>query len=513
MKMKSNALVKLLVPLALLGTVLIGVKACSPTDEKARIPSKTGNVLAELSPEDLKSMGIEGDTPQDTLRTLVGSLKTVTSRQNQLDADNKTLAEENKNLKQTNQNVDERINQAVATSQSQAIKEQGQLKGQVEELTSQVGSLLQRLKDNGDHGGSASTGNASGPGSDIPVGLGLEGGGAGYGTPSSAGDGLLWVEPKDGVAVDASGKPVGTGNSNSASGFNFATSFMEDNAITRQKAELANKTGGGQTLSGNKAAEGPVDPVYTLPENATLIGSRAMTALLGRVPIDGKVIDPYPFKVLIGKDNLTANGIDLPDVQGAIVSGTATGDWTLSCVRGSVTSITFVFTDGTVRTLPRPSGQTETAGNQSGSNGSNGGNSGGIGWLSDENGIPCLSGERKSNASTYLPTLFTLSAGSAAGDALAQNQNTSQSNGFGGVTSTLTGDAGQAVLGKAVSGGMKETVDWVKARYGQTFDAIYVPPGMKVAVHITRQLAIDYEEKGRKVKYDFSLSQAGTGLD
>lgn len=36
---------------------------------------------------------------------------------------------------------------------------------------------------------------------------------------------------------------------------------------------------------------------------------------------------------------------------------------------------------------------------------------------------------------------------------------------------------------------------------------------MKVAVHITRQLAIDYEEKGRKVKYDFNLGQSGTGMD
>lgn len=59
-----------------------------------------------------------------------------------------------------------------------------------------------------------------------------------------------------------------------------------------------------------------------------------MTALLGRVPINGTVTDPYPFKVLIGRDNLTANGIDLPDVEGAIVSGTASGDRTLSCVRG-----------------------------------------------------------------------------------------------------------------------------------------------------------------------------------
>ena len=70
-----------------------------------------------------------------------------------------------------------------------------------------------------------------------------------------------------------------------------------------------------------KGAEESAEPVYTLPENSTLVGSRAMTALLGRVPINGTVTDPYPFKVLIGKDNLTANGIELPDVEGAIVSG------------------------------------------------------------------------------------------------------------------------------------------------------------------------------------------------
>ncbi|GAB7269928.1 hypothetical protein DZS_13210 [Dickeya ananatis] len=51
-------------------------------------------------------------------------------------------------------------------------------------------------------------------------------------------------------------------------------------------------------------------------------------------------------------------------------------------------------------------------------------------------------------------------------------------------------------------GGLSETTDWVKQRYGQTFDAIYVPPGMRLAVHITRKLAIDYEQKGRKVRYD-----------
>ena len=79
----------------------------------------------------------------------------------------------------------------------------------------------------------------------------------------------------------------------------------------------------------------PATPVYTIPRNATLIGSTAMTALVGRVPVKGQVRDPMPFKVIAGKDNLAANGLTIPGVQGMIWSGTAIGDWTLSCVTGA----------------------------------------------------------------------------------------------------------------------------------------------------------------------------------
>ncbi|EGN9368146.1 TIGR03752 family integrating conjugative element protein, partial [Salmonella enterica] len=104
----------------------------------------------------------------------------------------------------------------------------------------------------------------------------------------------------------------------------------------------------------------------------------------------------------------------------------------------------------------------------------------------------------------------------SAGDALTANQYTSNTTDGGGITSALTGNAGQAVLGQALGGGFKEVAQWVKERYAQTFDAVYVPPGAKVAVHITRQLNIDYAEKGRRVKYDFTLPGTGTtqqGLD
>ncbi|WP_424684316.1 TIGR03752 family integrating conjugative element protein, partial [Escherichia coli] len=258
-------------------------------------------------------------------------------------------------------------------------------------------------------------------------GLGLDTGGSGL----TVKDGLLWAEPQDAQPAEpgrmVNGQPAEPGrmvNGQPAKPA-FPTSFLEDNAITRQKAELDRVAKNQRTLSGTVDGEAHTEPAYTIPENATLVGSQAMTALLGRVPIDGKVTDPYPFKVVVGKDNLTANGIELPDVEGAVISGSATGDWTLSCVRGDITSITFVFTDGTIRTVPKPADRTD--GGSQANSGQNARNNGGsLGWISDESGIPCISGERKTNAGTYLPTLFALTAAASAGDAMSQSQYTAQ---------------------------------------------------------------------------------------
>lgn len=267
----------------------------------------------------------------------------------------------------------------------------------------------------------------------------------------------------------------------------FPSSFGNagDNAISRQKDEFLAAAKGERVIK-------EATPVYTLPENSTLTGSVAMTALLGRVPVNGTISDPYPFKVLIGRDNLTANGIELPDMEGAVMSGTASGDWTLSCVRGTVHSITFVFRDGTVRTVPQSTSKANSDSNKS--QGSE------IGWLSDPHGLPCIPGERKSNAAEYIGSQFLLAGSAAAADAFANGQTTTTVDGTS-VTSAVTGNSGQYVLGQALGGGLKESADWFKQRYGQMFDAIYVPPGHPVAIHITRQIPVDYETQGRKVKY------------
>lgn len=503
MQIKSNTLLKVLVPVVLFIAIAIGVKSCGSGTTPASSIAKP-NTVADLTDEELQILGIEGDTPEDTLRTLVARLKVIQDKQNSLEQRNVTLSEENATLKEGGSNVDSRIRDAVNVAKQEESQARQKLQAEQQRLATLIDSLKGMGGTSGQTplaGSSGSSASGQGQSGDLPIGLGLEGseGTVSAGTVSG---GVMWIEPQDAVQLDRNGKPVmgaaAVGTAAGTGSFQFPSSFasLDDNEISRQKAEL-------DRAAKNQQAIEEATPVYTLPENSTLIGSRGMTALLGRVPIDGKVTDPYPFKVLIGKENLTANGIELPDVEGAIVSGTATGDWVLSCVRGEVHSITFVFTDGTVRTVPSPAKSSD------GSNGKS--NVGSIGWLSDENGIPCLSGERKSNASTYLPTLFALSGAGAAADAMANSQTTTSVDGTT-VTSTLTGSAGQAALGKALSGGTNELADWVKARYGQMFDAVYVPPGAQVAVHITRQIPIDFETQGRKVRYDFDIRQQH-GLD
>ncbi|VEB92677.1 integrating conjugative element protein, PFL_4705 family [Citrobacter koseri] len=119
-KPASNLLVKIAVPVVVVGAIMIGVKSCTDKNDKNEAGQKTSNVaLKDLTPEDLKALGVEGDTAQDTLRTLVGSYRKVQGRLDSLESDNKTLADENKELKKNSTNVDQQISQAVGQVRSE----------------------------------------------------------------------------------------------------------------------------------------------------------------------------------------------------------------------------------------------------------------------------------------------------------------------------------------------------------------------------------------------------------
>lgn len=462
MQLKANSLLKILVPSLLLGAGFIGLKACRTPDSDTQTVDNT--VVADLTGDEMKALGIDGDTPRDTVATLVGQMKQYRAEMEEMRTNSAALVKENQRLRERDTGVEGRINSALNRERETFNKEMKQ------QQTSMLDSFQQKLNQLSQKPATLA---GSGVGGDIPAGLGLDN----QEIPAGA---VRWVEPADARPLDKHGQSA-------ASGVQFPWSFGNagDNAITKQKKEFL------AVAKGERAIE-EATPVYTLPENSTLTGSVAMTALLGRVPVNGTVSDPYPFKVLIGRDNLTTNGIELPDVEGAVISGTASGDWTLSCVRGTVHSMTFVFRDGTIRTVP-------SAGNKANSD-SNKGQGSEIGWLSDPHGLPCIPGERKSNAAEYIGSQFLLAGSSAAADAFANGQTTTTVDG-GSVTSSVTGSSGQYVLGQALGGGLKESADWFKQRYGQMFDAIYVPPGHPVAIHITRQIPVDYETQGRKVKY------------
>ncbi len=231
-------------------------------------------------------------------------------------------------------------------------------------------------------------------------------------------------------------------------------------------------------------------PVYTVPRNATLIGATAMTALVGRVPVQGQVRDPMPFKIITGGQNLAANGLTVPGVQGMVWSGTAVGDWTLSCVTGRLDAVTFVFDDGTIRTLSSD----DRAGRDSSSDQP-------LGWISDAQGIPCISGERKTNAAAFLSQRMGVMAIQAAAQAAAAAETTSVVSDVGTGTHTVTGDTGSYVLGKTIAGGSDEVANWLLERQSQSFDAVFVPAGVAVAIHVDQALPIDHDPNGRRLRH------------
>lgn len=467
MQLKQNSLLKIIVPSAIAIAVFIGIKAYKSNSEVSTTPVQS--TIYDLKPEELRALGIDGDTPQDTIRTLVGTLKRTRQDIEEVKAQNADLLKRNKQLTDQQTNVDAQIQSALERERNNLTIEFEQ---RAASLTDQLEQKLANLPQF-DFNATSPTQTQEQKNTSVDE---------GFGDIPINGDvsmGMQWVMPADMQALDRNGKPVAAGQQ--ADSFGFPSLFNElDNSIVGKAHE---------DLTGVKSKtrdEKPPVPIYTLPENSTLIGSVAMTALLGRVPIDGVVNDPYPFKVLVGKENLTANGMMLPNVEGAILSGTASGDWTLSCVRGKVTSITLVFNDGRVRTLPQ--------GRQSNNN------SDGIGWISDPYGVPCVPGDRKTNAPEYLTSNFLLGGVAAAADAYAQSQTTTVVDGSS-VVGAVTGDQGKYLMGQAIGAGLKDTAEWLRKRYGQTFDAIYVPPGQAVAIHLTKSIEIDYEPNGRKVNY------------
>ena len=248
-------------------------------------------------------------------------------------------------------------------------------------------------------------------------------------------------------------------------------------------------------------------PFYTIPPNATAIHDQLMTALVGRIPVKGVVTDPYPFKIVFSDDTLAANGLRVPHLKQMIVSGFTEGDVNLRVVRGWVTSLTFVFEDGTISSIT--------------SNDNNIGKftkENALGYLTDQYGNP-IQGTLITNAPEYLGTKVALGVTSGFATAYAQSQVSNQSNAFGGNSSTVTGSPLKFMLGQGATNGANQAQNWFDERAENSFDAIYVPTidkdgkPVEISVNFAKEIPINYDPNGRRVSYEHDENTSAVSAD
>ncbi len=241
-------------------------------------------------------------------------------------------------------------------------------------------------------------------------------------------------------------------------------------------------------------SEPEADPVYTLPAT-TIVDATALTALVGRLPVDGHIDSPWRFKLLSKASNITSRGHRVPGLKGVIWSGVAYGDLTLSCVSATVDTVTYVYEDGVVHTQKSPSNPDDITS--------------GIGWLSDDRGNPCVPGDLKTNAPAVIARGVSTGTLSGLARGYAEAQTTRQSSSEGDSTTTITGDAEDYAFATAAADAVDEANVWFRRRLGQSFDAIYVPAGRPVVIHIEQQVNLDRPADLRRLAHSENLPQFG----
>jgi len=388
-----------------------------------------------------------GDTTADTLATVQAEVEKVEESNQQIIGINSELtrtrlqsAKDVGQIKNTQGKVDKNLRDLNAKTQNSAIQVEGLVR-QIDLLKRSLSQLKSERRDLSANG--------------LPVGFGFDEKGARIANVTTGN----WEKPLD--AIEDSGKRSGL------SGF-----------LNRDKPKSSSEVVVSVPKKKNETLR-----VLTIANNTTGLNSIALTAMVGRIPVKGTIPDPYPFKLIMGKDNIVANGLELPEVSGMIWSGVAKGDWNLSCVAGDLYSVTFVFQDGTIVTHEADVGDAP------------------LGWISDENGFPCISGEFITNAPQFLGQKVGLTALGVAGEAYAEAQRTRQSSLLGS-ESFVSGSTGKFVLGESASGATKEISEWLLERQQQSFDAVVAFAGVNVGIHITEELNIDYKLNGRKLRHE-----------
>lgn len=231
-----------------------------------------------------------------------------------------------------------------------------------------------------------------------------------------------------------------------------------------------------------------------------------MTPLVGRIPIGGKLTSPYHFKLVLSGNNITANGVPLPGIHGAVASGIASGDLLGGCARGDINSITFIFNDGTISTTSVSNSDSTDDSDAS------------LGYISTPTGNPCIPGKLHTDAALFLGAQVGFGAVQGYANSISNSQYMQGANSSGETFKMLMGNADKAAAGQALSSGAEAAQTWWNQRVQSSHDFVYVSNvksghPRKIVVNISQQIPINYNPDGRKVSYENPLQTLNTHLD
>lgn len=243
-------------------------------------------------------------------------------------------------------------------------------------------------------------------------------------------------------------------------------------------------------------------PVYTIPENSHLIGSKLASRIIAKIPKGGAVNNPMGFTAVIPAKILAANGFVIDQLKEALVGGYAVGDFSLSCARGYVTSFTFIFEDGRIAQVGSNMGNTGEE--------AVGGNT--LAVLTDTAGTECVSGTLHTNAPEFITTNVLLGAAGAGASAMAGAQTTTQQ-GNDSTNTSVTGDTGKYIAGQAGVSGVNQATSYINEIWKDTTDVVVVDISAKINITVKQAIAIDYNPNGRKVVHDWSLSDESSRME
>lgn len=294
---------------------------------------------------------------------------------------------------------------------------------------------------------------------------------------------IVWIQPLDSGYVQDKRKGTTGASSNATSLYSDSNSEkgLLDEVGSKAKNELGLETG--------------KEPRWTIANGSVIPNSMAVTAFIGRIPVNGQLQDPWRFKISTGPNILMANDHTLEGLEKTIIQGTAIGNYSLRCVTGRIDTMTFIFADGRI--------VTHKAKNKKD----------GMGYITDEHANQCIEGRLITNAPEVITTLGVLGVAQGASQGVADGETQTTTTTDGSTLQTVVGSHLKNSAYTGVAEGIGDVKQYLTDRLGQYFDVIYVPAGKIIDVHIEEEIKIDYDRMGRKVQYDTHYDAANGFID